>query len=177
MAEWIRDARYAVRTLLRSRGFAGTAILTLAVAIAGNAAIFTVADAVLLRPLPYGAADRLVVLQESKPPQFATFSVSPANFLDWRRRNTTFDRVAAFGRQSMNLSGRRDPERWQAARASAALFPLLGVSPLVGRTFTPDEDQDNGPRVAVLSYGLWRRRFGGDPGIVGQALTLDGTTF
>jgi putative ABC transport system permease protein len=177
MAELIRDVRYAVRTLLRSRGFAATAILTLALAIGGNAAIFTVADAVLLRPLPYGAPDRLVVLQESKPPQFATFSVSPANFLDWRRRNTTFDRVAAFGRQSMNLSGEGEPERWQGVRTSADLFPLLGVAPLVGRTFTPDEDQDHGPRVAMLSYGLWQRRFGGDRAIVGQALTLDGTPF
>jgi putative ABC transport system permease protein len=177
MAELIRDARYAVRALLRSRWFAGTAILTLALAIGGNAAIFTVADAVLLRPLPYRAADRLVVLQESKPPQFATFSVSPANFLDWRRRNTTFERMAAFGRQSMNLSGYGEPERWQAARASADLFPLLGVSPLVGRSFTPEEDRHNGPRVAVLSYGLWQRRFAGDRGIVGQALTLDGAPF
>jgi putative ABC transport system permease protein len=176
-ADLLRDARYAVRTLVRSRGFAATAILTLTLGISGNAAIFTVVDTVLLRPLPYRAADRLVVLQESKPPQFATFSVAPGNFLDWQRRNTTFDGMAAFGRASMNLSGRGEPERLQAVRASAKLFPVLGTSPIVGRTFTAAEDSNGVPGVAVLAYALWQRRFGGDPRIVGQSVTLDGAPY
>ena len=177
MATLVRDVRYAVRTLSRSRGFAAAAITTLALGIGGNAAIFTVADAVLLRPLPYRAANRLVVLQESKPPQFATFSVAPGNFLDWQRRNTTFDAIAAFGQKSMNLSGRGEPERLRAVRASAELFRVLGVSSIAGRPFTPEEDRDGAPGTVVLSYGLWQRRFGGSPAIIGESLLLDGAPY
>ncbi len=177
MADLFRDLHYTVRTLLRSRAFAATAILMLALGIGGNAAIFTVADAVLLRPLPYRDADRLVVVQESKPPQFATFSVAPANFLDWRRRSTAFDGLAAIGQKSMNLSGRGEPERLQAVRVSADLFPVLGVSPILGRTFTPEEDRDGAGDAAVLAYGLWQRRFGGDPAIVGESLRLDDASY
>jgi predicted permease len=166
------DLRHALRTLRRSPGFAAAAILTLALGIGANTAIFSVVRGVLLRPLEYGEADRLVAIfaseREGSEPRNPS---SPANFLDIRERSRTLEQVTAATPWSPTLTGSPSPQRLQALRASPELFALLEVPPALGRPFSADlEDQ----RVVVLGYDLWRTMFGADPAIVGSSLTLDG---
>ncbi len=161
--------RHAFRGLARQPGYAAVAVLTLALGLGASTAIFTVVNAVLLRSLPFAGPDRLVYLRESKLPQLPEFSVSPGNFLAWQAQNGTFEAMAAYGGGSFNLTGTGEPERLAGDRATANLFGLLGIRPVLGRNFRPDEDTAGGPPVVLLSHGLWQRRFGGDPGIVGRA--------
>jgi putative ABC transport system permease protein len=175
METLLRDLRYGFRGLARKPAFAAVAAIALALGIGANTAIFSVVNAVLLRPLPYRDADRLVMVWEKDAARgWLQSSVAPANFIDWREQNTVFEQIAAAFDSSYNLAGAGEPERIQGQNVSASLFPLLGVEAALGRTFLPEEDRAGGGRVAIISYGLWQRRFGEDPRILGQPLTLDG---
>jgi predicted permease len=162
--------------LLKNPGVTVVAVIALALGIGANAAIFSVVNAVLLRPLPYDDPSRLMVLRENKLPQFPEFSVSPGNFLDWQKQNTTFEKMAAVTALH-NLLTESEPERLPGARVTAGLFEMLGARPAQGRTFLDEEDQPGHANVAILSDGLWRRRFSADPGIIGQSITLNAQSF
>jgi len=164
-----QDLRYGSRVLLKNPGFTAVAILALALGIGANSAIFSVVNAVLLRPLPYHDPDRIMTALHS-----GWFPVAPANFLDWRAQNHVFERIAAAQAWGASLTGRDKPEQLKALQVTPDLFPVLGVDPVLGRTFLPEEDRPGAGRVVVLSHQLWQRRFGGDPKIVGQTLVLNG---
>jgi putative ABC transport system permease protein len=163
--------------LLKNPGFAFVAVIALALGIAANAAIFSVVNAVLLRSLPYDEPERLIVLRENKLPQFPEFSVSPGNFLDWQKQNTVFEKLAAVRGFAYNLVDTGEPERLRGARVSAGLFEMLGVKPAQGRTFLAEEDQPGHESVVILSHSLWQRRFGGDPNILGRAISLNASSY
>ncbi len=171
-----QDLRYGARMLLRSPGVTVVAVLALALGIGANTAIFSVVNGVLLRPLPYEEPDRLVRLSEDSP-QVPQMSISYPNFLDWQEQNKVFDGIAAMQFQSMNLTGADEPERLAGRNVSANFFAVLGVRPLLGRAFAPEEDRPGASRVCVLSNGLWQRRFGSDPNLVGKQLTLNGENY
>ena len=172
-----QDLRYALRMLWKNPGFASVAILALALGIGANSAIFSVVNTVLLQPLPYKDPQQLVMVWENATHLgFPKNTPSPANFLDWRRQNTVFQGMAAMAWQSYNLTGRGEPERLDARRVSANLFDLLGIQPKLGRTFLPQEDTP-GAHVVILSDGLWQRRFGSDPGVIGQSVNLSGESY
>jgi putative ABC transport system permease protein len=178
MTTLLQDLRYAFRMLLKNPGFAGVAIIALALGIGANTAIFSVVNTVLLQSLPYEAPDRLMVVKEDKLPQFSEFSISPGNFLDWQKQATSFEKLAAVSGSAYNLVyGDAEPERLRGARMSAGLFEMLGVNPIQGRTFTDEEDQPGHENVALISAGLWKRRFGSDPNIIGQSLTLSASNY
>ncbi|HEV8040881.1 MAG TPA: ABC transporter permease [Bryobacteraceae bacterium] len=169
----LSDLRFALRTFLKSPGFTAVAILALALGIGANAALFSVINAVLLKPLPYPDSARLVRIFETfLPGGYGT--VSTPNFLDWHRQNHVFDHLEAFGNGSLNLQSNGEPERIPSVVATAGLFEMLGAKPMLGRTFLPDEDQPGKPHVVVVSERLWRRRFGADPKLLGSQITLDG---
>lgn len=169
----MNDLRFALRQLVKSPGFACIAVLTLALGIGANTAIFSVINAVLLRPLPYPEADRIVCLSESDPIQ-SSISINWLDFLDWRRDNTVFEELAVARRESFNLSGvaGREAERISGAVVSANFFKVIGISPQAGRFFTEAEDTAGGPALAVISDGLWQRAFQRDPGVLGRSLNL-----
>jgi predicted permease len=170
-----QDVRYAARMLARQPGFTAVAVLTLALGIGANTAIFSVVEAVLLRPLPYRHAGRTVLLWESQRLRDLPRNVvNPANFLDWREQAKSFDQMAAFADLRYNLTGAGDPEEVPAQIVTPNLFPLLGARAELGRTFTPEDAKSRHDDVAILSHGLWRRRFGGAPGIIGRTLSLNG---
>jgi len=164
-----QDVRYGVRTLARTPGFTVAAVLALALGIGATTAIFSVVDAVLLRPLPYAHPDRLAVVLTR-----GTGPVAPANFLDWRREASRFERMGAAEAWGTNLGGDGRPEHVEGVRVTPDIFPLLGVRPQLGRTFGPDEDEAGKAQVVVLGHRLWQRRFGGDASVVGRSITLDG---
>jgi putative ABC transport system permease protein len=171
---WL-DLRYAFRVLIKNPGFTLVAIIALALGIGANSAIFSVVNTVLLRPLPYKDPDRLMMVwEDSSRHGYPRDTPAPANFIDWRDQNQTFEGLAAIADTTLNLTGNGDPERLEGRRVSANLFPLLGVEPQLGRTFTPDEDKPGNQRVVVLSHSLWQRRFAGGNNVVGQAITLNG---
>ena len=172
-----QDLRYAVRTLRRSPGFTLVVLLTLALGAGANTAIFSVVNGVLLRPLPFRDSDRLMILDEKWLPRFPHFEATPADFLSWREQSRAFDRIAAFEDVAFNLTGDDRPERISGARVSANLPSLLGVEPILGRSFAPGEDTEGNDRVALLGYSLWRRRFAADPLVIGRAITLNSITF
>jgi putative ABC transport system permease protein len=158
-------------------GFAVIAVITLALGIGANSAIFTVINAVVLRPLPYPDPDKIVILSENNFSKgWSQFSVAPANFLDWRDQNKACAEISAFRGRSFNLTGRGEPERLTGASVSANLFRLLGATPSIGRTFLDEEDSPGTGNVAVISYGLWQRRFSGTADITGQTINLNGVT-
>jgi len=169
----LQDVRFAIRSFLKSPGFTSIAILALALGIGANAALFTIINAVLLRPLPYQQPEKLLRVYETFLPK-GWGSVSTPNFLDWRKQNHVFEYLEAFSTGSVNLQGAGNPERIPEAVATAGLFDMLGAKPMRGRTFLPDEDQPGKPDVAVISERLWRRRFGGDPNLLGSQIVLDG---
>jgi len=176
MRTLLQDLRYAGRLLLRSPGFSLLTILTLALGIGANAAIFSVVDGVLLSPLPYGQPDRLVAAFSQFPSLgFDHFWVSPPEFLDLRDQAKTFAGVGAYATRDVNLEGTTQPVRAAAAAVSAGLFPVLGVAPKRGRVFSAQEDLPNADHVVVLGEGLWRRAFAGDPGVIGRSVRIDGT--
>jgi len=172
----IQDVRYGLRSMRRSPGFTAVAVLTLALGIGANTALFSVVNGVLLNPLPYWQPDRLVALY-SKDHDFTYSSISYPNFLDWVRGNRSFSSLAAFLGVDFNLTGAGEPERVPAKMVSASFFPLLGVKPTIGRVFLPEEDQLGARPIVLISGGLWKRRFGSSPAAVGKTLTLNGTAY
>src|SRR5262249_49202479 len=169
-----QDLRYGARMFMKKPGFTLIAIATLALGIGANAAIFSVVNTVLLRPLPFKEPERLMMIRETKLPQFPEFSVAPGNFLDWKKQNTVFERLVAFRGASFNLIGTGDPERLRGMSVTEGFFTTLGAQPQLGRDFLSEEHQPGHSNVAILNQGLWQRRFGGDPKIINQAITLDG---
>jgi putative ABC transport system permease protein len=172
MNSFLQDIRYAFRRLRANPGFTFIAVATLALGIGANTAIFTVIDAVLLRPLPYHNPGELVLLSEHTP-RFPILSVSYQNFVDWRDQSHSFAAVGAVRNLGITLTGRGEPERLTTQMATANLFDLLGVQVVRGRTFLPEEDKAGAAGVTLISYALWQRRFGGAENVVGQSLTLD----
>jgi len=169
----MNDLKFAFRQLLKNPGFTAVAVLTLALGIGANTAIFSAIDAVLIRPLPYSDAGRLVMIwddlsHESIPKHFP----APAEFLEWQRRNTVFSDIAATQPGAATLSGDSEPEQVPARKTTANLWRVLGVKPLIGRVFTEEEDE-KGVQVVVVSYGLWQRRFGGSPDVLGRKITVN----
>ena len=174
----MKDIRYSIRVLLKNPAFTATALLTLALGIGVNTAIFSVVDSVLLRPLPMKDPDRVVsVWEHNLRAGVDRNEMAPANYIDLRNQNQVFEGVGSFGDFSMNLTGVGEPERLDARLVSANVFALLGVKPALGRTFSPEQDQPGLDRVVVLSDGLWRRRFSSDPGIVGRNITLNAESY
>ncbi len=173
MRTLLQDLQYAVRQMRKSPGFAIVAILTLALGIGANTTIFSVVNGVLLNPLPYPDADRLVVLFHNKP-NFLKGSISYPNFLDWQRDNRCFEAMAAFRNGDAKLTGAGEPENLSGRMVSAGFFEMLGVKPLLGRTFTADEDRLGANPTVMISEGLWKRKFASNPNILGQAIILDG---
>jgi putative ABC transport system permease protein len=174
LSHTVRDARYAIRQLIKSPGFTVVTVLTLALGIGASSAIFSVVNGVLLRPLPYPGPDKLVRVHELVP-QYGRFSVAPANFLDWRQQNTVFERIVAYNNTSATLVDASGPERIIGASVSWDVFDLLQVKPMIGRTFRADEDAPGNDSVVVLGYGMWQRRFGGDPNVIGRSISMNGT--
>ena len=178
METLFQDLRYAFRMLLKRPGFTAVAVLALALGIGANSAIFSVVNGVVLRRLPYKDPDRLMMVWSRRPLLQALagsqeFPVSAADFTDWRDQNQVFEQIAAFHSQPFNITGAGEPEFLGGVRASANLFSLLGVEAKLGRTFLAEEDQPGAGRVVLISHGLWERRFGSDPQIIGQKLTLN----
>ena len=176
--EMIQDLRYGVRMLLKHPGFTTIAVITLALGIGANTAIFSVVNAVLLRPLPYQEPERLIRLWESNPGRgWPEFSASALNFEDWRKQQTVCEQLAAYEFATFNLTGGGEPERVAALGVTANLFPTLGTPPALGRNFLPEEERAGRHRVAILSDGLWRRRFGADPQLIGRQVQLSGENY
>jgi predicted permease len=167
------DLRYTARTLVRSPGFALTAILVTALGIGANTAAFSVADFVLIRPLPFADPGRLVKLWEH-PPGYGRFELSPPNYRDYKELNHSFAEMGAFHAISVNLVGEGEPQRLTGTAMTGEVLPLLGVKPLIGRAFSGADDRDGTEGTVLLSYGMWQRNFGGDPGVLGRSLLLDG---
>src|SRR6185437_2883901 len=167
---------YAIRTWLTSPVFTAIAILTMALGIGANTAIFSVINAVLLRPLPYPNAEQLVKIWETEP-QLDNAPVAPADFLDWRQQSQSFEQLAAYRSQTFNFTGGQEPERVRGARVSANFFSLLGIQLTLGRSFSEDEDQQGRNQVLVLSDELWRRRFGSNPNIVGTSVLVNDRSY
>jgi putative ABC transport system permease protein len=169
------DARFAIRALGKQPGFTAVVLLTLALGIGANAAIFSVVNAVVLRPLPFRDANRIVVIWGNlRRPGVEEIPGSAGEYVDYRDRNRSFDVVAAYDTLGFNLTGGGDPERVEGAVVSTTFFSLLGVAPEVGRTFATDQDQPGRADVAVISHRLWTRRFSGDPAIAGRIVPIDG---
>ena len=170
----LQDLRYGLRVLRRNPGFTAISILTLALGIGANAAIFSVVYGVLLQPLPYPEENRLVILTQAYPQKgLNSWGLSQANFALYRDHNKVFETIAAYSSTGFNLTGGDNPERLQGSAVTVDFFDVLGVQPSLGRTFRPEEDVPGKNLVCILSYGLWQRRFGGDPQILGQSLVLD----
>jgi putative ABC transport system permease protein len=177
----LQDFRYGLRTLRKSRGFAAAAVLVLALGIGANTAIFSVVNSVLLRPLPFPHPEQLVQIWHTPPqtsfPGMKEFAVSAANYLDWAADNHVFQRIAIYTWSSFNLTGTGEPQFVNARRVSSNFFPLLQAQPILGRVFSPEEDQPGHDHVVVLNESFWRNQFGADPNIVGSDLTLDGAAY
>lgn len=167
-----QDIRYGFRMLLKNPGFSVIAIVTLALGIGTNTALFSVINGVLLNPLPYPHADQLIALY-AKTTEFSKSSISYPNFQAWQRENTSFASLAAYRSDSLNLTGIGEPERLRAEMISATFFSALGVNPVIGRNFTEQEDKIGATPVTLISDSLWRRKFGGAPDVVGKAINLD----
>ncbi|HEX5706162.1 MAG TPA: ABC transporter permease [Pyrinomonadaceae bacterium] len=172
MSSLWQDIRYGARTLWKSPGFTLVAVLALALGIGANSAIYSVVNAVLLRALPYADADRLVMLWEQHP-QSGRMGVAGANFVEWRSHATSFEGMTLFIPSAFDLTGEGDAERIQGTRASASFFDVAGARAVLGRTFREGDDATGAERVAVLSHGVWQRRFGGDPAVLGKSIQLN----
>ena len=172
MSLWLKELRHSVRTLRQSPGFTAVAILTLAIGIGANTAIFSFVDAMLLKPLPYPDADRIVRVME-KPPRGARNGISTLNFLDWQRDNTVFDFMSAQTGDAVTLTGGSEPIQLRGALVSAGYFKVFGAEPELGRTFLPGEDELGKHHVAVISHAIWASQFGSDPSIVTRTVLLN----
>src|SRR6478735_6072046 len=172
----MRDLRQAVRALLGQPGFAAVAILTIALGVGASSAIFSVVDAVMLRPLPFADADRVVMINE-RAPQFPLLSLSAENFRDVCSQASSFQACGAFRNTTFNLSGGTEPQRVIGKMITANLLPMLGVSPVIGRSFTASEDAPGGEHVVMLSYGLWTSRFGARSDVFNARVLLDGRPY
>src|SRR5262249_46138401 len=171
----LSDLRYAIRLVGKTPAFTAAVVGTVALAIAANTAIFSLVDAVLLRPLPFSDPQTIVqVAEKNDKLNLPNFGASVLNFVSWREQARSFEQMAAIGFASFNLSGGGEPEQLVGGKLSPALFHVLGLSPVRGRTFTPDEERPGGAPVAMIGEGLWARRFGKDPSVVGRTMTLDG---
>jgi len=173
METLLQDVRYALRMLRKSPAFTAVAILALALGIGANTAIFSVVNAVLLRPLAYPDSGGLVFLTESSP-EIPDMSISMPDFADWGAMNTVFENIAAYRTDDVVLTGRGDPERLRVRQITASFFSTMRVHPIVGREIRPEEDKPGAERVVVLGEGFWERRFGRDPKVIGQQMILDG---
>lgn len=172
-----QDLRFGLRMLRKNPGFTSIAVLTLALAIGANTAIFSAVYAVLIKPLPFKNADRLVfILKKNVPRGWSRNPISPAEILAWRSQTEAFEDFGAYTESSCVLTGAGEAEEDPCEVISSNLLPLLGVAPYRGRTFTPEEDKTQAPRAAILSYGLWHRRFGGDENVIGRSITLNGVS-
>src|SRR6478672_1282432 len=172
MEALLLNLKYAIRTLRKNPGFTAVAVITLALGIGANTAIFSVVNAVLLRPLPYKDDSRLVViLNQGRNP------VAPANFIDWRGQSQSFSQMGAAEYWTPNLAGTDNPEKLWALHVSPDIFPMLGVQPLLGRMFLPEEQDVGKEHEVVLSYSLWQSHFAGNPEIIGRAVALSGETY
>ncbi len=169
----LTDLKLALRQLRKSPGFTFVAVLTLALGIGANTAIFSVIYAVLLRPLPYPQSDRLMIVTESDANQ-PSISVAFPDYVDWKRDNTVFEQLAVSRRESYNLSGLagREPEQISGALVTANFFQVIGLQPQIGRVFTEEEDRVGGPQLAVISDRLWQRVFQRDPNVLGRSLNF-----
>jgi putative ABC transport system permease protein len=167
------DLKFAVRSLVKARGFTATAVVTLALGIGASTAVFSVVNTVLLRPLPFADPDRLVWLTEVGK-SGGQMSIAWPDFLDWRERATSFEELAAIRRGIVNLTDSGEPERLISRHVTSSFLHVLGVRPALGRMFTADEDRVGTPRVVLISDGLWRRRFNADPSVLGRSILLDG---
>ncbi len=176
MGNLFQDLKYALRMLMKNPGFALVAVITLALGIGANSAIFSVVNGVLLQPLPFKDPGRLMVVAESTP-QFSRMSFSYPNFTDFHDQNRSFETFAAFNWQDCNLTGSGSSEHIHGKRVSAEFFTVFGIAPVVGRNFESQEDRKGAAPVAMISEGLWDRRFGRSPGAVGKAITLDGNGY
>jgi predicted permease len=178
METLLKDIRYGIRSLVKRPGFTFIAVITLALGIGANTAIFSVVNAVLLRPLPFADADRLVIIWEDA--SFAGFprnTPAPANYVDWKTQNQVFEDIAATDSRSFNLTGDGEPQKVEALGVTANFFPLLGVKPVLGRAILPEEDKPEANKVAMLNYGLWQQRYGGERNIVGREILLNGEKY
>jgi putative ABC transport system permease protein len=177
----VRDFRHAVRVLLHMPGFTAAALIVLALGIGANTAIFSIVNTVLLRPLPFADADRIMRIWHTPPPELfpgmTTFSVSPANYLDWRARNHSFEAMAVYAGRPMNFTGNGEPQSIRTTQVSSNYWNLLGVSARLGRTFLPGEDEEGRNRVVLLSDAFWRSHFGGRADVVNSTIHLDGHVY
>src|SRR2546430_11492098 len=171
-----QDLRFGLRMIVKSPGFAAVAILTLALGIGANTALFSVVNGVLFNPLPYPQPEQLVTLHESKP-NFEAGSISFLNFQDWRKQNTTFSKMAISRGYSFNLTGAGDAEQVRTQFVSTDFFPMLGVKPLIGRMFEEGEDHFGANPIVIISEGFWNRKFASAPDALGKGLTLDGRSY
>ena len=171
---FLQDLRYGLRRLAKSPGFTVVAILTLALGIGANTAIFSVVNGVLINPLPFRNADRIVSVFQNLP-DFPEGSISYPNFLDWQRDNRSFESMAAYRWANGTITGAGQPENVRARCVSAAFFPILGVNPILGRNFNADDDRRGTDPTVLISEGLWQRKFGSDPDVIGKRLVVGGT--
>ena len=176
MQTLLQDIRFGCRTLLRNPGFAAVVVLTLAIGIGANTAIFSFFDGVLLKPLPYADPEQIVMVWE-KPPEGERNGISTLNFLDWKNQNTVFAHIAAITGGAETLTGVAEPVRLRGAQVSASYFEVFGIRAAIGRTFAPDEDTLGKHQVVVLSNRIWMSRFGGDKSIVGRTIGLTGKPY
>ena len=171
-----QDVRFAVRGMRKNPGFTAIALLTLALGIGANTALFSVVNGVLLNPLPYPHPEQLVIVF-GKTKQFEHASVSYLNYLDWEKQSHSFSSMAAFREENFNLTGQDEPERLHGFMVSATFFSTLGVSPILGRTMSQQEDVPGGAPVALIGEGLWKRKFGASPSVLGRTMVLNGTGY
>ena len=175
MRSLFQDVRYGWRMLLKKPGFTIVAALALALGIGANSAIFSIINAIVLKPLPFDDLDRIVAVWEKAPgPGAERNSASVANYLDWREQSNSFENLAIYMYWSANLSGIDTPERVRGYQVSPNLLDALGVKVALGRNFLPDEDQPGKDNVVILTHGLWQRSFGGDSNIVGRTANVNG---
>jgi putative ABC transport system permease protein len=171
MQTLLQDSRYAIRTMTNNRAFTALAVFALALGIGANTVIFSVVNAVLIRSLPFPDPDRIIMVFESDLTQSSQEAIAAANFLDWRDQNQVFENMAAYREEALNLTGTDRPERVAGVVTTAGLFPVLGVTPILGRVFQSDEENLGSGRVAVISQNLWDRRFASVPNVIGRTLT------
>src|ERR1700704_3106790 len=176
MENLFKDLSYGLRSLLKHPGFTAIAVITLALGIGANTAIFSVINALLLKPLPYRNPDQLVWVGEITPQQKSEV-IPGAHFLEWSEQSRTLEKIAVYNDDNLTLTGSGEPERFDCGKVSAGFFSLLGVQPLLGRDFRAEEDRPGGDRVVVISNSLWQRRFSSDKNIVGHSVMLNDQSY